>query len=60
MEWRGGYDWNYYLEVDNLLGYPDEEKILIIDEIFRVDKEAFGAYPKTVALKSAVMLTRFL
>ena len=32
LQWRGreGYDWDYYLEVDNLMGYADEEKILLI------------------------------
>ena len=49
LVWRGRYDWDYYLEVDNLLGYKDEEKVLIIDEIFRAYKEVFGDYPKTVA-----------
>ena len=49
LTWRGRYDWDYYLEVDNLLGYPDEEKVLIIDEVFRAYKEVFGAYPKTMA-----------
>ncbi|MBQ8427873.1 MAG: hypothetical protein IJX18_01310, partial [Clostridia bacterium] len=49
LVWRGRYDWDYYLEVDNLLGYKDEEKFLIIDEIFRAYKETFGDYPKTVA-----------
>ena len=50
LKWRGreGYDWDYFLEVDNLLGYSDDEKILIIDEIFERFFSVFGYYPKTV------------
>lgn len=45
---RANYDWDYYLDVGNLLGYSNKEKELIIDEIFSKFKEIFGFYPTSV------------
>lgn len=48
LEWHGRYDWDYYLNVDNLLGYQKEKRERIIDEVFNEFFEVFGYFPKTI------------
>ena len=50
LKWRGreGYDWDWFVNVGFLEGYTPAERELIIDEVFRLFKEIFGAYPQVV------------
>lgn len=50
LTWRGreGYDWDWYVNVGFLEGYTPAQRELIIDEVFRLFKEQFGAYPQVV------------
>ena len=50
LTWRGreGYDWDWYVNVGFLEGYTPAQRELIIDEVFRLFKEKFGAYPQVV------------
>ena len=50
LNWRGreGFDWDHYLDVDNLLGYEKEYRTKIIDAVFDKFKSIFGYYPKVL------------
>lgn len=50
LPWRGreGYDWDWYVDVGFLEGYTPAEREAIVDEVFRLFKEIFGAYPQVV------------
>ncbi len=49
IEWRGreGFDWDWFVNPGFLLAYTQEQRRLIIDEVFRLYKEIFGEYPKS-------------
>lgn len=50
LQWRGrpGYDWDWFVNVGFLEGYTPAQREKIIDEVFRLFKEIFGAYPQVV------------
>ena len=50
LKWRGreGFTWDWYNEVGFLVGYTQEERVLLIDEYFKKFKEIFGYYPVVV------------
>ncbi len=47
IEWRGreGYDWDWHVNPGFLPAYTQEQRELLIDEVFRLYKEIFGVYP---------------
>ena len=50
IEWKGreGYDWDWHVNSGFLVGYTNEQRLSIIDEVMRKFKEIFGYYPKSV------------
>lgn len=48
IPWRGraGYDWDWYVDPGFLEAYTNEQRALLIDEVFRLFKELFGYYPR--------------
>ncbi len=50
VEWRGrpGFDFDWYSNVDTVVGYTTEEKIKLIDTAMNRFKAVYGFYPKTV------------
>ena len=50
LTWRGreGYDWDWFVNVGFLEGYTPVQRETIIDEVFCLFKELFGAYPQVV------------
>ena len=48
IPWRGreGYDWDWYVDPGFLQAYTNEQRIMLIDEVFRLFKEIFGYYPR--------------
>jgi len=50
IEWRGrkGWDWEWFVNPGFLMAYTPAEREKICDELFRLFKEKFGAYPRVV------------
>lgn len=48
IEWRGEYSWDHHAYVDFLIGYPVEQRYLLIDAYMGKFYSSFGYYPKTV------------
>ena len=50
LKWRGreGWDWDWYINPGFLMAYTHAERERLIDEIFRLFREKFGAWPKSV------------
>ena len=50
IEWRGrkGWDWEWFVNPGFLMAYEPEQRERICDEVFRLFRERFGAYPKVV------------
>ena len=50
LTWRGrkGWDWDWYINPGFLMAYTHAEREKLIDEIFRLFREKFGAWPKCV------------
>lgn len=50
IPWRGrpGWDWEWYVNPGLPMGYTPAERERICDEVFRLFKETFGYYPKSV------------
>lgn len=49
IPWRGrpGFDWDWYVNPGFLMAYPQEQRKLLIDELMRLFRETFGAYPRS-------------
>lgn len=47
IDWRGRWDWDWYVNPGFLLAYTKKEKQKIIDLIMSRFKELFGYYPKS-------------
>lgn len=50
LAWRGrpGWDWEWFVNPGLPMGYSPAEREKICDEVFRLFKETFGDYPKSV------------
>ena len=50
MKWRGrpGWDWEWFVNPGLPMGYTPAEREKLCDEVFRLFKETFGHYPKSV------------
>ena len=50
MKWRGrpGWDWEWFVNPGLPMGYTPTEREKLCDEVFRLFKETFGQYPKSV------------
>ena len=50
IEWKGrnGWDWDWFVKPGFLMAYAPAERERICDELFRLFKLRFGAYPKTM------------
>ncbi len=50
IEWksRNGWDWDWFVKPGFLMAYAPEERERICDELFRLFKNRFGTYPKTM------------
>ena len=50
MKWRGrpGWDWEWFVNPGLPMGYAPAEREKLCDEVFRLFRERFGAYPKSV------------
>ena len=50
LTWRGreGWDWDWYINPGFLMAYTHAEREKLIDEVFRLFREKFGANPKSV------------
>lgn len=50
MKWRGrpGWDWEWFVNPGLPMGYTPTEREKLCDEVFRLFKETFGHYPKSV------------
>ncbi len=50
IAWRGrpGWDWEWFVNPGLPMGYSPAERERICDEVFRLFKETFGYYPKSV------------
>ena len=50
ISWRGrpGWDWEWFVNPGLPMGYEPEERERICDEVFRLFRDTFGYYPKSV------------
>lgn len=50
LTWHGrpGFNWDWHVNPGFLMAYTQEQRKLLIDELFRRFKETFGYYPKSV------------
>ena len=50
LKWRGrpGWDWEWFVNPGLPMGYAPADRERLCDEVFRLFRERFGAYPKSV------------
>jgi len=50
ITWRGrdGWDWDWHVNPGFLMAYTPAERAKILDEVFRLFRERFGAWPKSM------------
>lgn len=48
IDWRGRFPWDWHVDPGFLPSYTKEQRVELIDEIFRVFKEKFGEFPRVV------------
>ncbi len=46
IEWRGRFPWDWYANVGFSMGYNNDQKKAMVDELFEKFKEIFGYYPR--------------